>query len=93
MGKQSAFYKVVSALGTALGIGVAILATPPLFNATRGPLLSYLAETWGDDLANLLTWVFAGVEAFIIYALVKLLFTSAITFGMAALAARRFPTG
>ena len=91
MGKQSAFYKGVSALGTAIGIGAAILATPPVFEWTRAPLYSYLTKTWGDYLANVLTWTFAGVEAFVIYAAVKLLFTSFVIGGMAALAARRFP--
>lgn len=92
-GKGSVFYRGVSALGSALGIGVAILGTPPIFDRTRGPLFSYLAETWGNDLANVLTWIFGGVEAFIIYAGVKLLFTSLVIWGMAALAAKRFPVG
>lgn len=91
MGKQSAFYKGVSALGTAIGIGAAILATPPIFNATRGPLLSYLTETWGGKAAEFLTYVMGAVEAYVIYAVVKLLLASAMTFGTAALAARRFP--
>lgn len=90
-GKGSVFYRGVSALGTAIGIGISILATPPVFEWTRGPLFSYLEKTWGDDLSTVLTWTFAGVEAFVIYAFVKLLFTSAVIWGMAALAARRFP--
>lgn len=90
-GKGSVFYRGISALGTALGIGVAILATPPVFDLTRTPLFAYLSKTWGFDLADALTWTFGGVEAFIIYAGVKLLFTSTIIWGMAALTARRFP--
>lgn len=91
VGKGSVFYRGVSALGTALGIGIAILSTPPVFGWTRGPLLSYLQGTWSGTLANLLTWVFGAVEAFVIYAGVKLLFTSFVIWAMAALAARRFP--
>lgn len=91
-GKGSVFYRGVSALGTAIGIGAAILATPPLFNAWRDDLYVYLARTWGADPAFFLTWAFGCVEAFILYATVKLLFTSFVIWGMAALAARRFPT-
>ena len=91
VGKGSVFYRGVSSLGTAIGIAVSILATPPVYDATRGPLLEYLLRTWDARLANLLTWVFGGAEAFAIYATVKLLFTSFVIWAMAALAARRFP--
>jgi hypothetical protein len=92
-GKGSVFYRGVSGLGTAIGIGVSILATPPIFDRTRGPLFAYLTKTWGDNLSNLLTWTMGGVEGFILYASVKLIFTSLVIFAFAALAARRFPTG
>jgi hypothetical protein len=91
VGKGSVFYRGVSALGTAVGIGIAILSTPPVFAWTRGPLLAYLRGTWNATLASMLTWVFGGVEAFVVYAGTKLLFTSFVIWAMAALAARRFP--
>jgi hypothetical protein len=90
-GKGSAITKGISAIGTALGIGAAILLTPILFEWTRQPLLNHLLETWNAGLANLLTWVMGGVEAFIIYGGTKLFFTLLTIWTTAALAARRFP--
>lgn len=86
----SALYRGVSSLGTVIGIGTAILATPLVFRHTRGPILSYLSESWGEGFGELLTWTFCGVEAFAIYFTVKLLFTSCVIWCLAAFAARSF---
>lgn len=85
-GKGGAFNRCISLLAGAAGIGIAILATPPIFEATRGPLFSYLAKTWGSDVANVLTWVFAGVEAVLIYALVRLVILLGVTLAVSVLA-------
>ncbi len=90
-GKGSAIYQGISAIGTALGIGAAILVTPIVFGWTKEPLYSYLSETWRADVSLLLTWAFAAVEAFTIYGSTKLLFTLLTVWSTAALAARRFP--
>jgi hypothetical protein len=90
-GKGGVFNSAVSLLGTAAGIGVAILITPPIFGATRGPLFGYLTETWGHGIATALTWTMGGVEAVIVYVLVKLLVVLGGTFAAAALAAFGFP--
>lgn len=87
--KQSPFQAAVSGLGTALGIGVAILATPAVFEQTRPALLNYLTDAWGAKLGSFLTWTFGAVEAFILYAFVKLLILGLIVGTTAALAARR----
>lgn len=89
-GKGSAFYRGVSALGTAIGLAAAILLTPWLFEITRGPLLSYLSDAWGAEYGEPLTYLFGAVEAFALYALVKLIFTSLVVFSFAAIAAKRF---
>jgi hypothetical protein len=89
-GKGSVFYKSVSALGTALALGVSILFTPAIFARTRDPLRFYLSEAWGAEFGEPLTWAFGAVEAFALYALVKLIFTSLTVYAFAALAARRF---
>jgi hypothetical protein len=88
-GGGSGLYRGVSALGTVFGIGVAILAMPLVFRYTRGPLLSYLSDAWGDRAGELLMWVFCGVEAFAIFFFVKLLFSSCVIWAMTAFAARR----
>lgn len=89
--KDSVFQRCAALIGTCLGVCVAILTTPPLFMRIRGPLFLYLHETWGSGLAAILTWTMGGAIAVILYALVKLLFTSLAVWGIAALAARRFP--
>lgn len=88
--KGSAFHRAAGALGTAIGIGAAILLTPLVFRRTRGPLHTYLTDAWGADFSDALTWTFGGVEAFVIYAGTRLLFVSAVVWIFAALAARRF---
>lgn len=87
--KTSAVYKIISSLGTALGIGAAILATPVAFGRTKQPLFEYLLQTWSESIAQLLTYIFAGVEAFLIYGSTKLIFTSLVAGAMTAFAARR----
>lgn len=89
--KGSAITKIISGIGTALGVGAAILGTPPVFRWTEKPLLTYLSETWESSVATFLTYVMACVEAFVIYGIAKLLFMLLTTLGMAAVAARRFP--
>lgn len=89
-GKGSVFYRGISALGTAIGIGVAILGTPPIFERTRLPIFFYLVKTWGRGVSIFLTYTFGFVEAVILYQTVKLLFTSLVIYAFAQLAARRF---
>jgi hypothetical protein len=62
-----------------------------VFGWTKAPLMSYLLETWSENIATFLTYSFAGVEAYLIYGTTKLLFTSLVIWSFAALAARRFP--
>jgi hypothetical protein len=92
-GKESTFQKCLSGLGTAISFAVTILATPRVFEWTREPLLIYLTDAWGVKLGGILTLTFAVVEGAIIFFGVRLIFTSAVTWGYAALAARRFPAG
>ncbi len=86
-------YKLLGILSTAIAVMVAILATPPIFERTRWPLYLYLSKAWGYSFGRLLTWVAACCEGLIVYASVKLLFTSFVIWAFAALAARRFPAG
>lgn len=89
--RGSAISQGLSLLGTASGIGVAILLTPLLFGLTKQPLFSYLSESWGPALASMLTWVMGGVEGVVIYVVTKLLISIAATSAIVALAARRIP--
>lgn len=89
--KGSVFNRGIALLGGALGIGSAILFTWPLFNAMRVPLLSYLTGSWGPTVGGWLTLAMAAVLAIVIYVVTKLAVVLSITWGAAALAARRFP--
>jgi hypothetical protein len=89
--KGSAISTIISLIGTALGVGAAILATPTVFRWTQEPLHLYLSETWTSDVATFLTYVMACVEACVIYGMTKLLFMLLTTLATAAVAARRFP--
>lgn len=89
-GQESGLFKSVSALGKVIGVGVAILVTPAIYNRTKGPLLAYLSETWGPQAGKLLTWAMAGVYGFTLYTATTLIFTGVVVWITAAAAARRF---
>lgn len=89
--KGSVFNRGIALLGGALGVACAILFTWPLFNAVRVPLLSYLSASWGPTVGGWLTLAMAVVMAVVIYVVTKLAVVLSITWGAAALAARRFP--
>lgn len=88
--EPSGLYKSVASLGNALALGAALLATPLAFDATKPFLSPYFRKTWGRDMADILLWVVAGVEAYMIYAAVSFLVTAIIVWVMTALATRRF---
>lgn len=92
-GKNSVFYKSLSGIATASGIGAAIILTPLIFRKTRGPLLKFLNEEYGADFGNALLWTFGTAEAAAIFFTVRLLLISLLIWIFAALAARRFPAG
>lgn len=87
----SVFNRGIALLGGALGIGSAILFTFPIFDAVRVPLLSYLTASWGPSVGGWLTLAMAAVLAVVIYVVTKLVIVLSVTWGAAALAARRFP--
>ena len=87
---ENGIYGSVKTLGEALALGAAILGTPLVFNATKYPLFRYLRVAWGDEVAGLLVWVMAIVEAFAIYAAVSFVITTAVVWIMTRLAARHF---
>ena len=89
-GQESGLFKDVSALGKTLGVGVALLVTPALYNHTKGPLFSYFSGTFGPEIGQWLTWAMIGVYALALYNTTKLIFTGVVAWVMAAAAARRF---
>lgn len=88
--EPSGLYKTFSTLGKAVAIGATILGTPALFEATRRPLFTYLARSWGGDIAGLLVWVMGAIEAYVIYVSVSLLVTAGLTWLVTAAAMRQF---
>lgn len=90
-GKGSAVSHALSLLGTAGGIGIAILLTPLLFGITKEPLLSYLGKAWGSDLAMLLTYTMGLIEGIVVYVASKLCIVGGATWALVSLAARRAP--
>jgi len=89
-GKGSAIYQGISGLGSAIGLGVSILLTPQIYTWSKDALYSYLARYLRHDFAEILTVVMGGVEGFIIYSVISLLFTFVVTCAIATFAARRF---
>ena len=89
--KDGVFQRSINLLGSALGVGAAILFTAPAFNAFRIPLLSYLTQSWGPNIGGWLTLAMAAAVAIVIFVVAKLVIVLSVTFGAAALAARRFP--
>lgn len=63
--------KTLAHMGTALGLGMAIMVTPMIFRATRDHLLHYFSEIWPGQLSGLLVWAMGGVEAFLLFATTK----------------------
>lgn len=86
--EPSGLYKSVSSLGKAIALGAALLATPAVFDVTKPFLFPYFSKTWGRDVAEILVWVMAGVEAYVIYAAVSFVFTAVMVWIMTVLAAR-----
>ena len=91
--QESGVYKIIRGLGKAIAVGASILGTPAVFTATKGTIFSYLAKNWGRDFAEILTWIMAGVEAYIIYAATPLAFTAVVVWALASYAAGRFGGG
>lgn len=87
--KGSGLSRTVEMLGTVIGVGVAILATPVAWRHTRGPLSEYLYSAWGERAGELLSWAFCCVEAAATFLFVKLLFSASAIWAMTAFAARR----
>jgi hypothetical protein len=90
-GKGSPISQGLSLLGSAGGIGVAILLTPLLHELIKHPLSQYLAKHWGPEMASVLSLVMFGIEGVITYVLTKLTIVSVLTAAIITLAARRIP--
>lgn len=88
-GKSSGMSRTVQALGTVIGVGVAILATPFAFRYARGPLLTYLTDAWGESIGGPLTLACGGLLGCMFYLTVKLVFISTVTWCAASFASRR----
>ena len=87
---QSGLYKTISNLGKVVGAAAVLLGTPLLYDATKRPLFSYFAKTWGRDLAEYLVLAMGAIEAYLIYVSVSLLFTAGTIWVITTLAMRRF---
>ncbi|MFT3815215.1 MAG: hypothetical protein QM740_17840 [Acidovorax sp.] len=88
--QPTGLYNGISTLGKVVALAAAILGTPLLYNATKGPLFSYFVKTWGRDWADLLVLTMGGIEAAVIYISVSLLFTAGVIWLITTLAMRRF---
>ena len=86
----SGLYKAISTLGGVLAFAISILATPLVFDLTKGPLYRYFLAHWGADLAWILVWVMGGVEAFAIFAASALLLKAGLVWLLTSMAMRRF---
>lgn len=89
-GGASAIYGGISGLGTAFGLTAAILGTPFLYHWSQGPLFAYLYQYCDFETAQILIIVMGGVQAFILFAVVKLFFTFVATCAVMGYALRRF---
>lgn len=87
-GRGSSFYSSISGLATSLAIAAMLLATPPLYEMTSGPLHAYLATTYGRDLAGLLVLAFGLVEAAVVFFSARALFSIAAVWITLALISR-----
>lgn len=87
---SSGLYKAISTLGGVLAFGIALMATPLVFDWTKGPLYRYFLQHWGADLAWILVWVMGGVEAFAIFAASALLLKTSMVWLLTSMAMRRF---
>lgn len=74
-GQAGSFYSSIRGLATSLAIAAAILATPPLYSLTVGPLYTHLENAYGPDWASLLTPLFGLVEAAIVFFSARALFS------------------
>ena len=88
--EPSGLYKSVSTLGKVVAVAAVILGTPLVFGMTKLPLFSYLAASWGRDIAGILVWVMGAIEVYLIYEATAFFFTAGVIWGLTALAARRF---
>lgn len=86
----SGLYKHIDALGKGVAFLAAFLGTPALFEATKRPLFSYFAKTWGREIAWYLTWGMGAVEAYLIYTSVVFLFPVLVIWATTKLAMRNF---
>ena len=87
--KGGGIQKATAAIGAALGLAVALLATPVLFELTRNPLYAYFFRYFPDrDIALGLMWLFGAIEAFLVFAFSNLIFTAILMYLFAALAVR-----
>lgn len=86
--QPSGLYQTVSHLGTALGLAAAIFATPIFYGWGKAAVWRYLLASFGPDYALWLLWTTGAIEAFVVFTICKVLVTFALTWLMAALAAR-----
>jgi hypothetical protein len=87
---SSGMYKMMAALGKAIGLAAAILGTPAIFEATKAPLFAYLARVWGNAFAEVLVWIMGAIEAFVLYGTVSFLFTAGLMWAVTTLVMRQF---
>ncbi|WP_167670764.1 hypothetical protein [Allopusillimonas ginsengisoli] len=88
--ESSGLYKSISMLGNAIALGAALIGTPIVFDATQQIAFFYLAKTWGLSTAEILIWVLAAIEAYVIYAAVSFIITAGIVWLITVIATRSF---
>lgn len=86
--QTSGLYRTASHLGTALGAGAAIFATPLFYAWGKAAVWRYLLASFGSEYGLYLLWATGAIEAFVIFTLTRALVTFGLSWAMTALAAR-----
>ena len=86
--KQSFFMQSMEGLAKIVGLIVAFLLTPPLYNATVGWVQSYMASQYGSGLEGFFSLIWFGLIAAMTYQLSKATIGTALMFGGLGIAMR-----
>lgn len=89
-GNASSLNQRIAGLGSAIGLGAAILVTPIVFSRTAPFITDYLCRYLGRNVTGWVTLAAGAIEAYIIFCVVSLLFSFAVTLVVATFASRRF---
>ena len=87
--KPGGVQKAVSALGTSIGLGCAVMAAPLVFARTKTPLTAYfLGYVKDGDITLILVWLMNGIFSFVIFAIISMLLSFALIWVLAKIASK-----